>query len=103
LTSVVKYENVFRDQGGPDADVQQMKAILAARIIEILDEKGLSVRKAQRQTGIAAANFSRIRNGDLGRFSVDRLVRLINKLDQKTEVSLQLVSRDRSSDTALYP
>jgi len=80
-----------------------VKEILAARIIEILDEEGLSVRKAQRQTGIAAADFSRIRNGDLGRFSVDRLVRLINKLDQETEVSLQLVPRDPDSDAALHP
>jgi len=95
--------NVFHDQGDPDADVQQMKAILAARIIEILDEEGLSVRKAQRKTGIAAADFSRIRNGDLGRFSVDRLVRLINKLDQETEVSLQLAPRDSNSDAALHP
>ena len=95
--------NVFHDQGDPDADVQQMKAILAARIIKILNEEGLSVRKAQRKTGIAAADFSRIRNGDLGRFSVDRLVRLINKLDQETEVSLQLAPRDPNSDAVLHP
>ncbi len=94
--------NVFRDQSDPDADVQQMKAILAARIIEILNEEGLSIRKAQRKTGIAAADFSRIRNGDLGRFSVDRLVRLNNKLDRETEISLQLAPRDPNSDTALH-
>ena len=80
-----------------------MKAILAARIIEILDEAGLSVRKAQRQTGIAAADFPRIRNGNLGRFSVDRLVRLINKLDLETEVSLQLVPRDPDHGATVHP
>jgi len=95
--------NVFRDQGDPDADVQQMKAILAARIIEILKEQGLSVRKAHSETGTAAADFSRIRNADLGRFSVDRLVRIINKLDQETEVSVQLVPRDPDHGATVHP
>ncbi len=39
--------NVFRDFGRPDADVQQTKALLAALIIRVLDEEGLSTRKAQ--------------------------------------------------------
>lgn len=40
-------DNVFRDFGRADADVQQTKALLAARIIGILDEEGLSTRKAE--------------------------------------------------------
>ena len=39
--------NVFRDFGRADADVQQTKALLAARIIGILDDEGLSTRKAE--------------------------------------------------------
>jgi hypothetical protein len=35
--------NVFRDFGDPDADVRQTKAILAARIIGILDDRALSI------------------------------------------------------------
>lgn len=67
--------NVFRDLGNENADAQQFKAILAAEIIKALDRDGLSVRAAHRRTGIAAADFSRIRNADLGRFTVDRLCR----------------------------
>ena len=37
--------NVFRDFGRADADVQQTKALLAASIIGILDDEGLSTRK----------------------------------------------------------
>ena len=40
--------NVFRDFGRADADVQQTKALLAARIIGILDEEGLSTRVSHR-------------------------------------------------------
>jgi hypothetical protein len=38
--------NVYRDLDIPDADVRQLKAILAAEIIKTLDKKGLSVRRA---------------------------------------------------------
>ncbi len=54
--------NVFRDLGVENADREQFKAILAAEIIRTLDRDGLSVRKAQSLTGVAAADFSRIRN-----------------------------------------
>lgn len=85
--------HIFYDQGDPDADVQQMKGILAAKIIGILNNEGISVRDAQRKTGYAAADFSRIRNADLGRFTVDRLVRILNKLDEDTEVTITLTPR----------
>ena len=55
--------NVFRDLGHKNADADQFKAILAAEIIKALDRDGLSVRGAQGRTGIAAADFSRIRPG----------------------------------------
>ena len=48
--------------------------ILSAEIIKVLDRDGLSVRGAQGRTGIAAADFSHIRNADLGRFTVNRLI-----------------------------
>ncbi|MGB9205622.1 MAG: XRE family transcriptional regulator [Terriglobales bacterium] len=67
--------NVFRDLGHKNADVEQFKAILAAEIIKALDRQGLTVRAAHDRTGIAAADFSRIRNADLGRFTLTALCR----------------------------
>jgi hypothetical protein len=63
--------NVFRDFGLPDADVRQTKAILAAKIIGVLDDEGLSTRKAEARTGVPQADFSRIRNVKLGRFTIE--------------------------------
>jgi len=82
--------NVFRDLGHQTADIEQFKAILAAEIIRTLDREGLSVREAQRRTGIAAADFSRIRNADLGRFTVDRLMSIINRLGSRLEVKVKV-------------
>jgi predicted XRE-type DNA-binding protein len=82
--------NVFRDFGHELADVEQFKAILAAEIIKMLDQQGLSVRGAHSRTGIAAADFSRIRNADLGRFTLDRLVSIINRLGSSIEIKVKV-------------
>jgi predicted XRE-type DNA-binding protein len=82
--------NVYRDLGQDNADVKQFKALLAAEIIKTLDRESLSVRRAQARTGIAAADFSRIRNADLGRFTLDRLVGIINRLGSRVEVKLKV-------------
>lgn len=73
------------------ADAQQLKSALAAEIRRMLDAEGLSVREAQARTGIAAADFSRIRSSsDLKRFTIDRLMAIINRLGSRIEVSVRL-------------
>ena len=92
--------NVYRDLGVADPDVRQLKAILAAEIIKALDREGLSVRAAQARTGIAAADFSRIRNAALSRFTVDRLVTIINRLGSRVQVKVRVRRAGRASDGA---
>ena len=92
--------NVFRDLGHKNADVEQFKAILAAEIIKALDRGGLSVRVAHARTGIAAADFSRIRNADLGRFTVDRLMSIINRLGSRVEVKVRVRPANRTAQEA---
>ena len=75
--------NAFRDLGHKNVDTKQIKAILAAEIIKVLDREDLSVRDAHDRTGIAAADFSLIRHADLGRFTVDRLMSIINRLGSR--------------------
>ena len=82
--------NVFRDLGHKNADAEQFKAILAAEIIKALDRDRLTVRAAHDRTGIAAADFSRIRNADLGRFTLDRLMSILNRLGSRVEVKVRV-------------
>jgi len=82
--------NVYRDTNRPYADVEQLKAILAAEIIKRLNKDGISVRAAHAKTGIAAADFSRIRNADLSRFTVDRLMAAINLLGARVDVAVKV-------------
>ena len=82
--------NIYRDFNVADADVRQLKAILAAEIIKTLDRGELSVRKAQGLTGIDAGDFSRVRNADFRRISVERLMAMINGLGSRVEVKIKV-------------
>ena len=85
--------NVFRDLGDPQADLKQAKAVLAARIVEVLDDRELSVRKAAALTRFAAADFSRVRNADLGRFTLDRLMKMLAALNGNLRVTVHVEER----------
>jgi len=65
---------------------------------KVLDRDGLSVRAAHDRAGIAGADFSRIRNANLGRFAVDRLMSIINRLGSRVDVKI----RARRADTVQH-
>ena len=88
--------NVFRDLGYPDAEILQLKAILAGKIMDVLDEQKISVRRAHEMTGFDAADFSRVRQAKLRRFTVDRLMAMLGKLGQEVEVSVNVRPRRRA-------
>jgi predicted XRE-type DNA-binding protein len=90
--------NVFRDFGDANPDLEQARAILAAKIINVLDDHKLNVRAAERLTGIAASEFSRIRNVKLDRFTIDRLIIILGKLGQDVDVQVQI--RPRAGELA---
>ena len=92
--------NVFRDFGYPDADVRQAKALLAAQIIKVLDAEHWTTRKAAAETGIAHSEFVRIRNINLGRFTIDRLVTILGRLGQEVEFSFTVHPRSRREGRA---
>ena len=85
--------NVFRDLGHPDADILQAKAILAARIIGVLDDRGITVRRAHELTGFAAADFSRVRQAKLQRFTLERLISMLLKLNKDVEINIEVKPR----------
>jgi predicted XRE-type DNA-binding protein len=89
--------NVFRDVGHRNPDVAQLKAILAAEIIRTLDSQRLTVRAAHDNTGFAAADFSRIRNADLDRFTVDRLISILGCLGARIEIKVRVKPKRKAA------
>ena len=86
--------NLFADFAAPDAGLRQLRALLAAEIVKALDAERLTVRDAAARTGIAAADFSRIRQVRLERFTVDRLMRILDRLGRDVRVKVT-VARGR--------
>jgi len=89
--------NVFRDLGHPDADREQLRALLAAQIIGVLDDRKLTVHAAHELTGVAAADFSCIRKAKIDRFTVDRLMTVLVGLGQEVEVTVRVHPRQSGS------
>ena len=87
--------NVFRDLNLPNPELEQFRAMLAAQVIKTLDAQKLSVREAERLTGIAAADFSRIRQVKLDRFTIDRLMTILDRLGQVVELSMKVRPRQQ--------
>ena len=85
-------DNPFEDAGLPEPDAKLMKADLAAEIIAALRERTLTGAQAARLTGVQEADFSRIRNADLHRFTIDRLVAILNRLGRGVEVHVTVKS-----------
>lgn len=80
--------NVFRDLGLPNPDIEQAKASLCAAIIRAQEEQGLNNLAAARKAGIDVGDVSRIRNCDLDRFTIDRLMRIVHRLDPEVRMVL---------------
>jgi predicted XRE-type DNA-binding protein len=93
--------NVFHDLGRENADIEQLKALLAGEILKALDREKLTVRAAHAKTGFAAADFSRVRNADLGRFTADRLMSMLNRLGSRVEVKIRIRSVKPEKSSAI--
>jgi predicted XRE-type DNA-binding protein len=69
------------------------RTLLAAQIIKVLDAESLSTRQAEARTGIAHSEFVRIRNVNLARFTIDRLVTILGRLGQEVELTINVRPR----------
>ena len=88
--------NPFADAGVSDADTELMKADLATEIVRILRERNLTGERAAELADVARADLSRIRNAALDRFTIDRLVKILNRLDSHVQVGVIVRPRGRA-------
>lgn len=90
MVEIAKNAGNYSALGPAATAAQALKAMLGARIARILDARSLTVRAAAEATGYAAADFSRLRRGKLDRFTVDRLLAMLAKLEPEIELNLIL-------------
>ncbi len=69
--------NVFRDFGVPDAEARQARILLAATIMDIVQDNGWSQKEAAERFRTDSVNISKILGGRVRGFSIDRLLQLV--------------------------
>ena len=89
--------NIFRDLGESDADVKQAKAILAARSSTFWMTGSYPLAKPEPFSEIDQSEFARIRNANLGRFTIDRLMRIVNRLDPHVRMVVSEASEPKAA------
>lgn len=87
--------NVFADLGLPDAEELESKAQLAYRITEIVRGRHLTQAEAAELLGATQPIVSKLMNGQLHGFSLERLVRFLNALDRDVEIVVKRRPRSR--------
>lgn len=87
--------NVFEDLGMPDADEMLVKAELVLQISRFIGERGLTQVEAAELLGVDQPKVSTLLRGRLRGFSVERLSRFLNVLDQ--DVAIVVRPKPRSA------
>ena len=85
--------NVFADLGLPDAEELLLKAKLTVQIAQLIEKKGLTQAEVARRTALDQPKVSRLLNGHLSGFSVDRLFAILNRLGHSVEVRISAKER----------
>ncbi len=89
--------NVFADLGFPDAEERQTKLRLAYALNTVMDAKRLTQAAAAARLGLNQPKVSALRNYKLDGFSVERLMTLLNALDQDIEIVIRKKPRSRAA------
>lgn len=80
--------NVFADLGVDNASAMNLKSVLAMRLGELIDQRGLTQMQVAELTGISQPDLSKLLRGMFQNFSSDRLVRALNLLSADVEISV---------------
>ena len=78
--------NVFADLGLEDANELYTRAALGAQVVTIIKEEGYTQAEASRQLGIKQPEVSALLCARFHRFSQERLIGFLNKLNLKVTI-----------------
>jgi len=89
--------NVYEDPGLPDAAEMQVKAILAAKIGEIIKHRHLSQTQASEILGIPQPKLSGMLRGKFRGISEAKMLECMNRLGRDVEIVVRKPSRSRAT------
>jgi len=89
--------NVFADLGFANPEEELLKAKLVREIRGIIKRRKLTQTKAAAILGLKQPDVSALVTGRVGKFSIDRLVRCLNRMDYRVDVVVRHKPRRTSS------
>ena len=89
--------NVFADLGFANPEEELLKAKLIREIRAIIKRRKLTQAKAAALLGLKQPDVSAMITGRGGKFSIDRLVRCLDRLDYKVDVVVRHKPRRAAS------
>ncbi|CAN5678297.1 helix-turn-helix transcriptional regulator [soil metagenome] len=94
-------DNVFADLGLPDAEELLAKARLASAISDIIAGRHLTQSEAAELLATTQPRISKLMNGRLEGFSLERLARFLTALDRDVEIVVKRRPRSRKAGRLL--
>jgi predicted XRE-type DNA-binding protein len=80
--------NVFADLGLEDANELQTRSEIGYHVFAILKERNLKQREIAILLGIKQVEVSHLMNGHFSRFSTDKLLEFLKRLNQKVTIQI---------------
>jgi|SRR6185312_8711842 len=89
--------NVFKDLGFKNAEEMQAKAVLASRIVTIIEQETWTQKQAAEKLELTQPKISLLCRGQLSGFSLGKLINLLSKLNQDIDIVIKKrpVSRNK--------
>ncbi len=91
--------NVFADLGFANPEEELLKAKLVRELRAILKRRRLTQVKAAELMNLKQPDVSALLNGRTGKFTLDRLVRCLDRLDYTVDVVVRHKTRAQRSQT----
>jgi predicted XRE-type DNA-binding protein len=80
--------NIFADLGLEDAGELYTRAQIGVHVFKILKDKKLKQREIAGVLGIAQPDVSHLMNGHFSRFTTDKLLDFLKRLDRKVKIEV---------------
>ena len=81
--------NIFADLGLPNAEENQLKAVLVVQLKHLIAERGLSQVAAAKLVEMKQPDLSKLLRGQLKLVSVEKLLRMLTAFDQDVEITVK--------------
>ena len=88
--------NVFADLGFENPEEMATRAELTYRIYELVKQRGLKPKEAAAILNVAQADVTALMSGKFNDFSIDRLLRMLTRLDQVITIQIKAKPKKRA-------